>query len=45
MKKDWPLFVCTFALIVTLIGCAYWIRSEMTAGLDAIQIDLEHSNR
>lgn len=28
-RKDWLLLGCTLAIIVTLIGCTYWIAGEL----------------
>ena len=41
MKKNWPLFVCTAAMIATLIACTFVLNGEMGRTLDYILRDTD----
>lgn len=41
LKTHWPMFVCTLAIIGTLIGCTYWVADVINNNGDFIQRSIE----
>jgi uncharacterized membrane protein YqjE len=44
-RKDRLLVACTLAIIVTLIGCAWWLRTAIGSDLNYVLQDLEQLRR
>lgn len=37
LKNNWPIFVCTLAIVVTMIGCTWWAEHELQSAIPDVE--------